>query len=200
MPSSVNASRAAANTRSRLRTASWRIGRWEVSIAFYSSTTKRGGHSVYFYPGRPFRLYTQESIKEDEMAEVTKRTPRETMETRFNRILAGEFPIDLYAEDVEVENPLSPEGERRHIHGRDALQKGFTGMMSGSTIKAIKDLTIQETTDPEVIVSEFKVDIEIKESKKTYQLIFVMVTRVRDGLIVSTRDYSNSAWAQAQAS
>ena len=134
------------------------------------------------------------------MAEATTRTPRETMETRFNRILAGEFPIDLYAEDVEVENPLSPEGERRYIHGRDALEKGFTGMMSGSTIKAIKDLTIQETTDPEVIVSEFKVDIEIKESKKTYQLIFVMVTRVRDGLIVSTRDYSNSAWAQAQAS
>ena len=133
------------------------------------------------------------------MAEVTTRTPRETMEARFDRILAGEFPIDLYAEDVEVENPLSPEGERRHIHGRDALVKGFAGMMSGSTIKAIKDLTIQETTDPELIVSEFKVDIEIKESMKTYQLVFVMITRVRDGLIVSTRDYSNSAWARAGA-
>lgn len=134
------------------------------------------------------------------MAGVTTRTPRETMETRFKRILAGEFPTDLYAEDVEVENPLSPQGERRSIHGRDALEKGFTGMMSGSTIKAIKDLTIHETTDPEVVVSEFKVDVEIQESKRTYQLIFAMITRVRDGLIVSTRDYSNSAWARAQAS
>lgn len=134
------------------------------------------------------------------MADVTTRTPRETMEMRLDRILAGEFPIDLYAEDVEVENPLSPEGEGRSIHGRDALQKGFARMMSGSTIKAIKDLTIQETADPEVIVSEFKVDVEIDESMKTYQLIFLMMTRVRDGLIVSTRDYSNSAWAQARAS
>lgn len=51
------------------------------------------------------------------------------------------------------------------------------------------DITIHETTDPEVIVAEFAYRGTVVETGEPFALPGVFVLRVRDGRIVSSRDY-----------
>ena len=54
-------------------------------------------------------------------------------------------------------------------------------------------MTIHETTDPEVIIAEFWYRGHVTGSDRTFEAANVQVIRVRDGLIVSSRDYHNHA-------
>ncbi|MCU1687719.1 MAG: hypothetical protein JWQ81_8458 [Amycolatopsis sp.] len=51
----------------------------------------------------------------------------------------------------------------------------------------VEDIVVHETTDPEVIVAEVTSRIKRGEGEMTMPTVFVM--RIRDGLILSSRDY-----------
>jgi ketosteroid isomerase-like protein len=52
-------------------------------------------------------------------------------------------------------------------------------------------VVVHETTDPEVIVAEFDYDGRITTTGRTFTIRNIFVLRVRDGLIVESRDYAN---------
>jgi uncharacterized protein len=54
------------------------------------------------------------------------------------------------------------------------------------------DVRIHETADAEVIVAEYRLEGRKGVDASPFSLPFVMVITVRDGLIVHSRDYSNS--------
>jgi ketosteroid isomerase-like protein len=52
-------------------------------------------------------------------------------------------------------------------------------------------VTLHETADPEVVIAEYRIHGHLAPSGKPFSLTYIMVVRVRGGLIVWSRDYGN---------
>lgn len=97
----------------------------------------------------------------------------------------------LYAEQTDVRHPMSPYGDRPLL-SRDALREHFGG--GGPRVaEAVRfrpaNIVIHQTQDPEVIVAEFDYAGTAPATGETVRVPCVFVLRVRDGLIVESRDY-----------
>jgi ketosteroid isomerase-like protein len=91
----------------------------------------------------------------------------------------------LYAEDASVEVPfMRPQAVR--IQGREQVREHFA-RLGGRISLTPRNVRVYETGDPELIVAEF--DYETGGAL----LANIQVLRIRDGLIVESRDYHNHA-------
>ena len=118
----------------------------------------------------------------------------------FERFLTASLDSDLgkladfYAEDVVIEMPFAPEGVPKRSEGREPLRarlSSFAGRRPW-TFDKIDSVVVHETTDPEVIIAEYDIHATVIATGEPLVLSYVMVITVRDGLIVHSRDYSNS--------
>jgi uncharacterized protein len=118
------------------------------------------------------------------------RTPREVFLALVNGIADGNpdgLP-ELYAEQIDVVHPFDP------LHGaplrsREELRARMARLAAGPRPRRrVGNVTIHETTDPEVIVAEFEYQ-GTTDTGQPYALPAIFVLRVRNGEIVSSRDY-----------
>jgi ketosteroid isomerase-like protein len=100
---------------------------------------------------------------------------------------------DLFAPDAVVEIPFARQPEIRRAQGRETLRARYRafGAATPYTVEQVGALTIHQTSDPEVVVAEYDLHLRSRATQRAAVASFVMVTRVRDGLIVSSRDYSD---------
>jgi ketosteroid isomerase-like protein len=91
---------------------------------------------------------------------------------------------DLYAEDTYVTHPFHPTAPP--LKGREELRGHFANSQDFS-IRAY-DLVTYEGTDPDLIVAE---STYAGERERPFAMSHIFVTRVRDGLIVESRDYGD---------
>jgi ketosteroid isomerase-like protein len=126
-------------------------------------------------------------------------SPREVFEC-LHRAVQDDYDMDtqaaLFAEDGVLEWPFAPAGMARRIEGREAIRRvlgaaGERTRQTGRRITEYRGVVVRETTDPEVIVAEFDLRGEMGATGDAYQLSFIQVLRVRNGQIVSMRDYFN---------
>ena len=118
------------------------------------------------------------------------RSPREVFLTLVNGIAEGnpEGLPELYAEEIDVVHPFDP------LHGaplrsRDELRRRMGQLANGPRPRRrVGNVQIHETTDPEVIVAEFEYQ-GTTDAGEPYALPAIFVMRVRNGEIVSSRDY-----------
>jgi ketosteroid isomerase-like protein len=99
---------------------------------------------------------------------------------------AADRLAELYAPDTDVRHPMAPLGDTP-LRGREALRHHFASRPPGNAARAgmhAEDVRIHHTTDPEVIVAEFTY-----RGDAQWSVPCVFVLRVRDGLIVESRDY-----------
>ena len=124
---------------------------------------------------------------------TTVRTPRETVELLLHTLVHGRTSeiADLYAPDVRIENPWAPEGLPREASGREDLRARMQQTEGLWSFDSVQDVVIQEAADAEVIVLEYRVNATVQGSGAKFSLGFVSMLRIVDGLIVSSRDYSN---------
>ncbi|MFE7778752.1 nuclear transport factor 2 family protein [Streptomyces sp. NPDC057445] len=118
-------------------------------------------------------------------------TPREVFQKLIENISAGRFTelADLYAEDAVVETVFEPAGPRR-IEGRAALKERFAQVSASSPVELTPaNVVVRETDDAEVVVAEFDYHVHHRLTGRTFEASNIQVLRVRDGLIVSSRDY-----------
>jgi ketosteroid isomerase-like protein len=116
--------------------------------------------------------------------------PRAVFDALSDGISEGRFGelSALYAEDTVVEHPQAVPRPTR-LTGRAAVHERFTGVLAGAVRLKRKNVVVHETTDPEVIVAEYDYDAESVETGRTITTANIQVLRVRDGLIVHSRDY-----------
>lgn len=119
------------------------------------------------------------------------RSPREVFLALVNGIADGNpdgLP-ELYAEQTDVTHPFDPL-HAAPIRGREDIRKGMGQRLAARRVprRRVGNVTIHETTDPEVIVAEFEYQ-GTTDAGEPYALPAVFVMRVRDGQIVSSRDY-----------
>ncbi|KRB76641.1 MULTISPECIES: nuclear transport factor 2 family protein [unclassified Kitasatospora] len=118
-------------------------------------------------------------------------SPREVFRKLLEGITAGRFAelAELYAEDAVVETVFAPVGPRR-FEGRAVLEERFAEVSGSSPVELTsKDVLIRETDDPEVIVAEWNYQVHHRVTGRNFEAANIQVLRVRDGLIVSSRDF-----------
>ncbi|MFD8416623.1 nuclear transport factor 2 family protein [Streptomyces sp. NPDC059650] len=118
-------------------------------------------------------------------------SPREVFQKLIEGIGAGRYTelAGLYAEDAVVETVFEPVGPRR-IEGRAALAERFALVSAHSPLELTPaNVVVRETHDAEVVVAEFDYHVHHRTTGRTFDAANIQVLRVRDGLIVSSRDY-----------
>lgn len=118
-------------------------------------------------------------------------SPREVFQELLEGITAGRFAelAELYAEDTVVEIAFAPVGPRR-FEGRAALKERFAEVSEHSPVElTATNVVIRETDDPEVIVAEWNYQVHHRVTGRNFEVANIQVLRVRNGLIVSSRDF-----------
>jgi ketosteroid isomerase-like protein len=131
-------------------------------------------------------------------------SPREVFLRLVNGVCDGPYEdlAGLYAEQTLVTHPFHPLGPPPLRH-RDELHEHFTAAppVARTLKRKPVGITVHETADPEVIVAEFAYQGHVVETGEPFTVPCVFVMRIRDGLIVESRDYidpiaSARAWGQ----
>jgi uncharacterized protein len=119
------------------------------------------------------------------------RSPREVFLALVNGVAEGrwdELP-SLYAEQTHVVHPFDPL-RAAALRTRDELREHFRPTDDGPRLhRRPANITIYETTDPEVIIAEFEYQGTVADTGEPFVLPGIFVLRVRNGEIVSSRDY-----------
>ncbi|WP_185981687.1 nuclear transport factor 2 family protein [Skermania sp. ID1734] len=119
--------------------------------------------------------------------EVFQRVVRAVAERRQAEILD-----ECYAEDVVVEHPFMVPEPTRSI-GREQLRQRVASLRDLPIVMQVDETVVHQTTDPEVIVGEFTSHITSKLTGRQLTTANIMVLRVRDGMVVWSRDYHKHA-------
>lgn len=118
-------------------------------------------------------------------------SPREVFLALVNGVAEGRWKDlpDLYAEQTHVVHPFDPL-RAAALRTRDELREHFRPTGAGPRLhRRATNITIHETTDPEVIVAEFEYQGTVEGTGEPFALPGIFVLRVRDGEIISSRDY-----------
>jgi ketosteroid isomerase-like protein len=123
------------------------------------------------------------------------RSPREAFLALINGVAAKKDPAEvaaLYAEKTDVSHPFEP-SRAPAMRTRDELREHFARgrRVRGAFDRKAVDVIIHETTDPEVIIGEFVYDGTNTDTGEHVRIPSIFVMRVRDGLIVESRDYTD---------
>jgi ketosteroid isomerase-like protein len=123
-------------------------------------------------------------------------TPREVLTRMHELTLADDAAVvELYAEDGVHELPFAPPGAPRRIEGRESLRAlmSSSGGRSPVTYEGFENLTVWDTTDPEVIIAEYEIVGRTDSDGTGFRIPQLLVLRVRDGRIALTRSYLDPA-------
>jgi uncharacterized protein len=112
----------------------------------------------------------------------------------FHKVLAGvtgrrwaELP-ELYAEDTVVRHPMLPFGGPV-LDGREAIRAHFAAAAELPLEMRARDVVVHQTLDPEVVIGEFRYVVRFTDTGNEFSIPNIFVMRVRNGLIVESRDY-----------
>lgn len=127
------------------------------------------------------------------LTRTASETVRELVE-RVTRLRNGDASqidelANLYAVDAHVTHPFHPEHAESATVGREALRAHFASMTQAAVPahSSVEDFRAHVTSDPEVVIAEFRYAGSVGERPLNTRCIFVV--RVVDGLIVESRDY-----------
>jgi ketosteroid isomerase-like protein len=104
--------------------------------------------------------------------------------------------VQLFAGGGTLEFPFAPPGAPRRMQGREEIRRSLEPLwrqarQSGRRIAGYDPVVVHQTLDPEVIVAEFTLHGVLQGRGDAYRMSYVHVYRVRDGRILSLRDYWN---------
>src|SRR5262252_4903335 len=120
-------------------------------------------------------------------------TPHEVFERLSAGIGAGRWNelADLYAEDTVVNQPFSP--EPAHIVGREDVRRHFARLNVLPVRLHPHRVVVHDTSDPELIIAEYEYEVRNTATGEASTAANIQVLRIRDGLIVESRDYHDHA-------
>jgi ketosteroid isomerase-like protein len=126
--------------------------------------------------------------------------PQEVIERLLAGIAVGATPAlaELYAESAVVELPFAQPGGLRLV-GREQIAQHFARAGRAPFRLRPINVTLHQTSDPELVVVEYDYQGEIRSTGDEFIVANVQIVRVRDGLILSSRDFHDHAGMAAAA-
>jgi uncharacterized protein len=118
-------------------------------------------------------------------------TPREVAEKLVTGISERRFDdvAKLYAEDCVVEVPYAFGAANTRIEGGEAIRAHFAHADQAPFRLRARGLRVHATEDPELVVAEWDYDVAATTTGRTATVANVQLLRVRDGVIVHSRDF-----------
>jgi ketosteroid isomerase-like protein len=111
---------------------------------------------------------------------------------RAGRELDIETFVGLMAPDGYIEWPYRPPGVPARLQGRTEIRRFLTAAASEFIrFDEYREVVIHETTDPEVIIVEYEAHGTVVPTGAPFLQTVIAVFRVRNGQILSYRDYIN---------
>jgi uncharacterized protein len=95
----------------------------------------------------------------------------------------------LYAERTNVVHPFDPLRSPPLRSRRDLAAHFDQSRAAGSLARVPANITVHETTDPEVVVAEFEYRGATADTGRGFAIPCIFVIRVRAGKIIESRDY-----------
>ena len=118
----------------------------------------------------------------------------DVVRTMFAKLSGKEWDAmaERFAEDIEFELGYPPEGMPMPVQGRATMQEFVSSFMGGM----FDPFTIEVTAtypgaDGETLVAEYASNGIVKHNGNTYANRYVGIFRLRDGEIVTWREYFN---------
>lgn len=126
---------------------------------------------------------------------LATRSPRRTVE-QLLRASVSATPGDMadcYAPAVVIEMPFAVDAlyPSRIETTREDLRARFQAGTASRRYKRLLNVTIHETDDPEVIITEYELQGEMAATGAPFSVRFAMVITIQDGYIVHSRDYTD---------
>ncbi|MEW9528914.1 nuclear transport factor 2 family protein [Microbispora sp. NPDC049125] len=121
-------------------------------------------------------------------------TSREVVERMLQagREMDVETFVGLMAPDGYLEWPYRPPGVPARLQGRAVIHRHLTEAAKAFiAFDEFRDLVMHETTDPEVIIVEYDAYGTVVATGAPFHQTVIAVFRVRDGQVLSYRDYIN---------
>ena len=121
-------------------------------------------------------------------------TSREIVEQvlRVGREMDIDAFVGLMAPDGYIEWPYRPPGVPARLRGRTEIRRHLAEVAKGFIrFDEYRDVVLHETTDPEVIIVEYEAHGTVVPTGAPFRQTIIAVFRVRNGQILSYRDYLN---------
>jgi ketosteroid isomerase-like protein len=121
------------------------------------------------------------------------RSPREVLRAFHDamKTKSADALADLYAVEGTHELPFYTPNQTQTLVGREAVRDVYRRAWSDHPldIERIDDVFVHEGEDREIVVGQWKARALVRATGKTIEITGLLVLRVRDGLIVHTRDF-----------
>lgn len=109
-----------------------------------------------------------------------------------HRLAAGaESMNDMFADDVVVEFPFAPPSAPKSLAGKAVVADYVKDLAGQFAFDRFGEPTIQFTTDPDLVVAEFKAVGRSSTTGEIYNQRYICFIRAKDGKIVHYREYWN---------
>jgi ketosteroid isomerase-like protein len=124
----------------------------------------------------------------------TASPPERVVERFLERVDSGEWNMlaATYAINAIVEQPLAKPVPLL-LDGREAIAAHFASAARAPLRLRVIDPIIRVTTNPEIIVAEYDYAGEATSTGRRFVAANVQIFRIRDGLIVRSRDFHDHA-------
>lgn len=107
--------------------------------------------------------------------------------------------VDLWEENGILEFPFAPEGWPQRLEGRAAVAAYMHGYPEHIDLHDFPHVEIHQTLAPETIVVEMRGVGRLMETDSPFDMSYIAVVTVEDGLITRYRDYWNPLALQDSA-
>ena len=92
--------------------------------------------------------------------------------------------------DFVLKLPFAPPGVPTEIRGREAVREALRASSARRSKLVFEDVTILRTEDPELVVTTARGEARLA-SGRIYRNSYVMLTRIRDGMVLQHVEYLN---------
>lgn len=99
--------------------------------------------------------------------------------------------LALAHDDIVLELPYAPPGNPDRVEGKAAVAEYLRAVPAGIDFEAITNLQVFQTLAPETAVIEWSTKGRIKATGAPYEMSYVVILTLKDGLMHTYRDYWN---------
>ncbi|MCY0961111.1 nuclear transport factor 2 family protein [Streptomyces sp. H27-H5] len=119
--------------------------------------------------------------------------PAELYRHGLRLLLEKDIPawMDLWDEGGTLEFPFAPPGWPARLEGRRAIADHMRHYPDHIDLHDFPEVTVHETTVPETIVVEMRGVGRLVKTGGPFDMTYIAVVTVRNGLMTSYRDYWN---------
>ncbi|MFD4633941.1 nuclear transport factor 2 family protein [Streptomyces sp. NPDC058284] len=120
-------------------------------------------------------------------------TPEAVFRRGLELLLAKDIEgwVGLWAEDGVCEFPFAPPGAPRRLDGKSAVRAYMAAYPDHIDLTAIPYVRVHRTADPDIVIVEKRAEGRSVSTGRDFEMSYVVVVTVKDGLFTHYRDYWN---------